>query len=726
MITFNEQTKTFYLETEKTSYVMRVLENGTLYHSYYGKKIAQDDMTFYSLLRTPNFAAALQVGRRTFSYDVLSQEYPTKGRGDHRAPAVLIENEQGRTVNELKYKSHRIIDGKKEFGILPQLNCSDDSCKTLEITLTDAVNGFDAVLSYSVFHKENVIARRTEIVNTSGKTLKIRKASSFCFDIDDKDFEMVTLEGAWARERHIERYPLHHGTSSVESRRGASSHQLNPFVALVRKNTDEDCGEVYAASLVYSGDFKMQAEVDHYGRTRFEGGINPETFTWKLLAGESFVTPEALLVYSAEGLNGMSKAFHRVCRGYLGKCSENIKHPIVINSWEAMYFDISDEKFYKFIEGCKGLGIDTVVMDDGWFGHRTDDKSSLGDWFVDKSRFPDGLTNIINCCKENGMKFGIWFEPEMISPDSELYRAHPDWCIHADGFAPVTARSQLVLDLSRKEICDAIYEQLAAVLSENDISYVKWDMNRHITDNGSNSLGADRQGEHAHRYILGVYYLMDKITKAFPNVFFEGCSGGGGRFDFGMLYYMPQIWTSDDSDAVERLKIQYGTSLVYPQSAIVAHVSDCPNHQTGRTTPFETRGNVAQLFSLGYEFDAGKLSDDERNAIAEQISKHRELESLVETGDFYRLISPFEGNTCAWELVSDDQNTAYAVFVRVLSVPEYQPQYLRLRGLDENKTYRVEPLGVTAKGSTLMNAGIPVFIGNSKDFASLIFDIKAV
>ena len=726
MIHYNTENKTFYLETEKTSYVMRVLENGYLYHCYYGQKIAQDDMTYHNLFKDLDYASVFKVEGKIASLDSLPQECATRGRGDYRAPAVRIENEFGQSVNELTYKTHTITKGKPKFSQMPQLDASEGECDTLEIVMEDTVGGFEVSLFYSVFTKENVIARRSVIRNYSDKTLKIVNAASICLDIEAKDFEMISLEGAWGRERHIERLPLRHGTTSVESRRGTSSHQLNPFAALVAKNTDEDYGEVYATSLIYSADFKISFEKDHYGNTRLLAGLNPETFSWQLHAGESFVTPEALLVYSKEGLGGMSRAFHEVCRNYLGKSADkSIKHPIVINNWEAMYFDITEEKLFKFISDCKGLGIDTMVLDDGWFGHRTNDDSSLGDWYVNPERFPEGLHNVIRCCKEHGMKFGIWFEPEMISKDSDLYKAHPDWCIQVKGYDKVEGRNQLVLDMSRREVCDAMYDQVAAILRKYDISYVKWDMNRNISDNGSEALSAECQGEQSHRYMLGVYYLMDRLVKDFPNVFFEGCSGGGGRFDFGILYYMPQIWTSDDSDAMERLKIQYGTSLVYPTSAMVAHVSACPNHQTGRITPFKTRGDVAQICNFGYELNVGMLSAKEKDIIKEQTAKHREIEELVMEGDFYRIHSPFEGNTCAWQLVSKDKKKSYAVFTRVKAVPNYKPEYLCFKGLDKELTYEVKQLGIFVKGSTLMHAGIPILIG-ADDYKTLTFDIESI
>lgn len=726
MIWYCEKNQEFFLETEKTSYVLKILTNGCLYHKYYGAKIDRDDMSYYHLSRGFDYASTFEIEGKMFSMDALPQECSTKGRGDYRFPAILVENEYGQSVNELTYKTHAITRGKPSFPEMPQLDAGEEHCDTLEVVMEDVVSGFEVSLFYSVFEKENIIARRSVVRNVSDKKLKILNAASVCLDVESRDFELVTLEGAWARERHIERYPIHHGMATIESRRGTSSHQLNPFAAMVTKNTDEDHGEVYATALVYSGDFKISAEKDHYGNVRFMAGLNPETFSWNLNAGDSFVTPEALLTYSTEGLGEMSRAFHEVCRGYLGKSADKtVKHPVVINNWEAMYFDITEEKLFQFIQDCKGLGIDTMVLDDGWFGHRVADNSSLGDWYVNPNRFPEGLHNVVRCCKENGMKFGIWFEPEMISVDSDLYKKHPEWRIHAEGYQNVEARNQLVLDMSRQEVCDAMYDQVAAILTEYDISYVKWDMNRNLTDNGSSALAPECQGEHSHRFMLGVYYLMDRLVKDFPHVFFEGCSGGGGRFDFGILYYMPQIWTSDDSDAMERLKIQYGTSMVYPTSSMVAHVSACPNHQTGRTASFKTRGDVAQICNFGYELNVGSLSEEEKAMIKEQTDKHQEIEKMVMEGDLYRLRSPFEGNTCAWQLVSKDKKRSFVMYARVNAVPNDKPEYLKFKGLDPNQKYRVEQLNAVASGRTLMNAGVPVLIGKD-DFKTMTFDILAI
>ncbi len=724
MIVYDRNTGSFYLETRRSSYVMRVLDDGTLTHCYYGAAIPREDLSFLTPVQNLNFSPRIRVDGRSVSPEAVAHECPTFGRGDFRTPALQVEGADGTRVNELTYVSHRIADGAAVIPGLPAADRGGETAQTLEITLADRAAGFEATLVYTVFPEEDVIARHTVLHSTADVPLTVLRLPCASLDFPDGDFDMISLQGAWARERHVERYPLHHGISEISSRRGASSHQLNPFAALVGRHTDEDRGEAYGMALVYSGDFRILAEVDQMGGVRFTGGMNPETFGWVLEPGQTLASPQAWLTYSAEGLNRMSQNFHAACRRHLGKCAEpNLHHPILINSWEAMYFDFDEEKMLRFIRDCAGLGLDTVVMDDGWFGHRDTDNSSLGDWTIYRKKLPGGLTRIIDECRKNGMHFGIWFEPEMISRDSDLYRAHPDWCVHTPDRPCIEARQQLVLDMSRPEVVDEIYRQMAAILDEYDISYVKWDMNRHITDNGSARL-AGRQGEFAHRYLLGVYDLMDRLTKAYPRVFFEGCSGGGGRFDFGILYYMPQIWTSDDSDAAERLKIQYGTSFAYPPSAMVAHVSACPNHQTGRTTPFATRGHVAQMCSFGYEFDVGKLTAEEKAQIRDQIVRHRAMEDLVDRGTFYRLRSPFETDFCAWELVAEDRKRAWAMFAFRAVSPHPAVQYLRLRGLDPDTRYTVVQLGITACGSVLMNAGIPVS-QPFEDYAALAFDLIA-
>lgn len=724
MITFSQETRTFYLETCCTSYVIRILQDGTVAHSYYGAKIPQEDLSYYNLFRPINFSARMSQSPEGISPESLLMEYPTFGQGDYRLPAVVVQGADGTDVNQLRYVSHRIHSGKPLMDGMPQLDVSTDQAQTLELLLRDPVTGYEVSLYYTPIDTCDVIARRTVIRSIAEVPIRIRSACSASFDIETSDFDMITLQGSWARERHVERTPLRHGISAVGSRRGASSHQLNPFAALAEKSATEDSGRVFGISLIYSGDFKLSVEVDHFDMTRVQIGLNPETFCWQLAPGETFQTPEALLTFSGEGLNGMSRNFHRVCREHLGRCAApSLHHPIVINSWEAMYFDFDEDKMIRFIKDCAGLGIDTVVMDDGWFGHRDDDRSSLGDWFIHEKKLPNGLQGIIDACHSSGMQFGIWFEPEMISRDSRLFEQHPDWCIHVPGREPVESRSQLILDMSRPEVVDCIFRQMSEILDRYDISYIKWDMNRHMTDNGSAALHPERQGEVAHRYILGLYNLISRLETKYPEVFFEGCSGGGGRFDFGMLYYMPQIWTSDDTDAVERMKIQYGTSYVYPPSAMVAHVSACPNHQTGRTTPFQTRGEVAQCCSFGYEFDVGKLSDDEKNAIRQQIQTHRRLEALIDHGTFYRLRSPFQTDCCAWQLVSPEQDRSYVMLAWKTGAPHPKPQYLRLQGLDPKARYHIPQLNLCRSGETLMQVGLAVTMPENVDHASLTFDL---
>lgn len=725
MIKFSAESNTFFLGTESSSYIIKILDNGLLCHKYYGAAVACDNFDYLNLFKKHEYMPDTVLNGVSVAKDSAPQEYPAFGRGDFRSPAICVEDSCGRRVNELLYKSHEIFRGVPSIPGLPYFDRNAENAETLKIVLADSVTGFEAALFYSVFEAEDAVTRHTVITNVSDRPLKLCSAESLSIDFESKNFELLTLHGAWARERHISRRPLDYGTTSVESRRGSSGHQHNPFAALLSPGADEENGEVYGFALVYSGNFRISAEVDQFASTRLQIGINPHGFTYLLPPGESFATPQAISVYSKNGLGGMSRRFHDMCRGHLGvSADKSIKHPIIINSWEAMYFDITEERIERLINSCKGLGIDTFVLDDGWFGCRESDNSSLGDWYTDETKFPNGLHGIIDICKRNGMKFGIWFEPEMISENSRLYREHPDWCIHSPGRAPVESRNQLVLDMARSEVVDCIYNQISAMLSKYDISYVKWDMNRNITDNGSASLPAEAQGEHTHRYILGVYSLMKRLTENYPGVLFEGCAGGGGRFDFGILYYMPQIWTSDDTDAIERLKIQYGTSLVYPPASMTAHVSACPNHQTGRITPFKTRGDIAQICNFGYEFDTSKLSSSELAQISEQIRLHKKTEPLIYDGSFYRIISPFESDYCCWELVSADRKQALAVFAVQRATPNTGGQYIRLKGLDPDAVYTVSPNMLRLHGSTLMNAGLPI-AEDLTDYSTVIFELNA-
>lgn len=717
MIYYNESAKTFFLNTENSSYIIKILDNGMPCHWHYGASVEIEELDTLNLFCHKEYTQSENTNQWTISRDAAPSEYPEFGSGDFRAPALLTENKFGQTTCKLCYKSHNIIKGKPSLKGLPSFDSNTENVSTLEILLEDTVTGFEISLFYSVFEKEDAITRSAIIRNTTEKELKIKSVQSLSVDFQYEKFELITLNGAWARERHINRRALSPGAFSIESRRGASGHQHNPFAALVSPSTTEDQGEAYGFALVYSGNFKALAEVDQFGSTRFQIGINPHNFSYTLSAGEEFFTPEAVCVYSNKGLNGMSHCFHNMCRNHLGKCTDkSIKRPLLINSWEAMYFQMSEEIIEEFVRNCKGLGIDTFVLDDGWFGHRDSDNSSLGDWFIDKRKFPNGFDRIIKACKENGLNFGLWLEPEMISRDSELFRAHPDWCIHVENKEPTECRNQLVLDLSRPEVVEYTYKQVADILSRYDISYVKWDMNRNITDVGSTEL--------SHRYILGVYELMRRLITDFSNVLFEGCAGGGGRFDFGILYYMPQIWTSDDTDAMERLKIQYGTSLVYPTSAMTAHVSACPNHQTNRTTPFKTRGDVAQICNFGYELDVAKLTDSEKAEIKTQIAQHRQIEDMIYEGDFYRIYSPFENDYCSWQIVSSDKRHAFLVFAAQKVTPHSTGVFVKLKGLDPQKEYNVKPLGTKFHGKTLMNLGLP--ITKLSDFSTVTYEIIEV
>jgi alpha-galactosidase len=665
------------------------------------------------------FAPRPDPARPLFSLDNLPREYPAFGNSDFRSPAFQVLHEDGSTISDLSYRSFRIIPGKPPLEGLPSTYAEPgDGVETLELELFDELDGLEIRLSYSVFPGYDAITRSARLRNLGDRPLRILRALSAGVDLPGSDYEMLQLSGDWARERGIVRRRLEQGTQSIESRRGASSHQQNPFIALLGPGAGEDSGEVLAMSLVYSGNFLAQAEVDKMGGTRLAVGINPFEFSWLLEPGESFQTPEAVLVRSSEGLGGMSARFHglyrsRLCRGK----HRDAERPILVNNWEATYFDFDARKIVALGKEAKGLGIELLVLDDGWFGRRDDDRSSLGDWTVDSRKLPAGLDDLARRVREEGLKFGLWFEPEMVSPDSELYRAHPDWCLHVPSRPRSVGRNQLVLDLGRPEVRAYVVEAVASVLNSAPISYVKWDMNRHMTEVGSAALPSERQKESHHRYILGLYAVMDELTSAFPDVLFEGCSGGGGRFDPGILAYMPQIWTSDNTDAVSRLKIQYGTSLVYPPVAMTAHVSAVPNHQVGRTTPLEFRGDVAMSGNLGYELDPGALGPDEKAEIARQVGFYKRIRKLVQFGDFFRILSPFEGNDTAWIFVSPDRSEAWAAYFRPQAEPNAPLPIFRLKGLDPDADYRVSPCAGASSpsgiygGDELMNAGIRLDLG---------------
>ena len=701
---------TFYLHTKNTTYCMKVSEDRLLVHSYYGASIPTEDLSAYTggFQRSVCFAA--HSDGILMSMDELPQEYGCFGRGDNRMPAIKIENDDGRTVSELRYCSHRIGRGVSPLPEpMPQLTAADSEAMTLIVSMEDVVSGLTVELHYTVFEETDIIARHTVVLNSTDKTVYIQELDSAAVDFPAQKYELITLYGAWGRERWIERYPLHHGIAGVGSTLGATGHAQAPFAALVYPDTTESAGEVYGFSLLYSGDFRVRAQIGQFHTTRVSLGINAENFTWELQPGAAFCTPQAVMTYSGEGLNGMSAHFHRMCRSHLGACAvPERKRPVVLNLWEAMYFDSDEKKILHAIRQCRNTGIDVVVLDDGWYAHRRGENGSLGDWYISPDKFPDGLCRVSQACRESGVRLGLWIEPEMVNRDSALYRAHPDWCISLPHIEPLESRCELVLDYGRQEVVDGVYQMLHTLLSENDIAYVKWDMNRNISDNGSVFLSRRRQGEQNHRYILGVYGLMARLTAAFPHIFFEGCAGGGGRFDFGILYYFPQIWTSDDTDAYERTRVQYGTSLVFPPETMSAHVTICPNHQTGRTTAFAAREAVATLFSFGYELDLGKLPAEELQQIPMQICRHRRLEEKLADGCFYRISSPFEGNEAAWQVVSTDRKFSAVMYMTALNVPNAHVHRLRLQGLEPETEYTVQPSGVRSTGAALMHIGLPL------------------
>jgi alpha-galactosidase len=726
-ISFSGERGCFHLRARDTSYVIGLEKGRYLCSRYWGPAIREwrDSAPLASVERpfTPNPDPEDPL----LSLDTLPQEYPAFGNTDFRSPAYQVRQADGSTVTDLAYRSHRIIQGKPELEGLPSTYAElEGEAETLELSLFDELIGLEAVLSYTVFRDYDAIARSVRFRNLGKEPLSLARAMSASVDLPSSDYEMLHLAGDWARERGIVRRRLAPGMQAVESRRGASSHQHNPFIALLSPGAGEDSGRVFAMSLVYSGNFLAQAEVDRLGSTRLSMGINPFEFSWLLEPGQSFQSPEVVLVHSSAGLGGMSAAYHelyrkRLCRGPW----RDRERPILVNNWEATYFDFDADKILALADEAKAAGLELCVLDDGWFGRRDNDRSSLGDWKVDERKLPLGMGDLASRVAAKGLGFGLWFEPEMVSPKSELYALHPDWCLHVPGRPRSEGRHQLVLDLCRPEVRDYIVEAVSSILRSAPVSYVKWDMNRHMTEAGSASLPPERQKECCHRYILGVYEVMARVTGAFPEVLFESCSGGGGRFDPGILAYMPQAWTSDNTDAVSRLAIQYGTSLVYPPVTMGSHVTAVPNHQVHRITPLEFRGDVAMSGNLGYELDLGKLSPAEKEGVARQAASYKEIRRLVQFGDFHRILSPFDGPRTAWIFVSKDRGEAWAAYYWTFAEPNAPFPELRLKGLDPSAEYRVEGSGATYGGDELMSVGLRPLLGPG-DFQSCSWHLKRV
>lgn len=722
-IQYNESKKIFHIQGKSVSYIFKADKYNNLIHLYYGKKIRNINDNVINTNKAKSWSIIPNEEDDQYALDSALLEYPTFGHVDLRSGALSIEQENGSRILNLKYDSHKIIKGKKGIEGLPATYADEDEAETLEIALIDEVTNLLVVLNYTVFNDRNVITKSVQIINKGYQTLKVLNAQSCCVDYRNSDYELLQLSGAWARERQIVKRQLVQGIQSIGSARGTSSHVHNPFMALMSPDTTEENGEVFGFNLVYSGNFLGEVSVSEHNRTRVLMGINPMNFSWQLKPEERFQTPEVVMVYSNEGLGGMSSEYHSLYRENLMRGTWKEKQrPIVINNWEATYFDFTRESLEDIVKKASEIGVELFVLDDGWFGKRDDDTCSLGDWYVNTDKIEGGLEKLAKNVNNMDMDFGLWFEPEMISPDSDLYRNHSDWCLHVENRERVTCRYQLVLNLSKKEVCDYIIESVSKVLSSAPIKYVKWDMNRYLTDVMSMDLPRDRQMETSHRYMLGLYYIMEEIVTRHKDILFEGCSGGGGRFDPGILYYMPQIWTSDDSDAIERLKIQYSTSLVYPPVSMGSHVSSTPNHQVGRTTPLNTRGNVAMSGNFGYELDLTKYNDKQISEIKEQIDFYKENRQLIQYGDYYRLNNPFEENNGAWIFVSKDKTEVILFYTTILAEPNPVDQQVRCRGLNEEFNYKIDGLEGIFGGDELMNLGLT--LPELKDFESVRFRIR--
>lgn len=699
-ITFNETTRIFTLTTAHTTYQMQADAQGYLLHLYYGARTAgeMDYLLNYGdrgFSGNPNSAGS----DRTYSLDALPQEYPSLGTGDFRNYALNIENADGSQCCNPVYITHEIAAGKYTLKGLPFVRAEENEAETLKIILEDPVTKVELHLLYGVLEKEDIITRSVIIKNAGKAPVTVKKAQSACLDFLHGDYDLIKFYGRHAMERNMERMPVSHESTRIGSRRGTSSHQYNPGVILAGKNTNEDSGSCYGMLFVYSGNFLVEAEKDQYDQTRIQMGLTDELFAYPLEAGAEFIAPEVILSYTNKGLSRLSQQYHHCIMNHI--CQGKYVHanrPVLINSWEAAYFDFTGDTIVELAKEAKALGIDMVVMDDGWFGKRNDDNSSLGDWYVNEEKLGGTLTKLIERVNAEGVKFGIWIEPEMVSEDSDLYREHPEWAITIPGRKPVRSRNQLVLDFSRKEVRDEIFKRICAVLDQGNVEYIKWDMNRSLADIYAPNVTYD--------YVLGVYDFLEKLTNRYPDILIEGCSGGGGRFDAGMLYYTPQIWCSDNTDAINRTRIQYGTSFFYPVATMGSHVSAVPNHQTGRVTSMHTRGVAAMSGTFGYELNPALLNAKEKAEIRAQLAQYREYQELIREGDYYRLSNPFQDNFAAWMVVSDDRSKALVSVIRLTAEANPPAAYVTLKGMEEDAFYREKTTGKVYPGAALMEAGI--------------------
>ena len=719
----DEASKAFWLNGKGVTYAFFINQYGYAEHLYYGATVGLDDLTYTRAGgMTSTSATPPGTDDRTAlnTYQMFAPELAFFGTGDYREPAVQVQNAPGDRLSELLYDHYEILPAKPAIAGMPSMTGGE----TLAVWLRDPVTNFGATLYYTVYDDADVIARHVVYRNGGTEPVTLRRAYSFSFGLPGGDYEMLSLYGGWARERQPERVKLHHGVTSIDSKRTASSHTLNPFIAVMAPDATETAGEVYGFSLVYSSSYVLKAEVAASGETVVTGGINDFDFGWQLGAGEEFAAPEVIIAYSAAGLGGMSRAYHDAFRDHLiNPRYAHAQRPLLINNWEGTYFSFDNAKLMAIVDAVEGTGIDTFVLDDGWFGVRNDDTSGLGDWVVNTDKMQGGLRPVIDHVHAKGMKFGLWFEPEMVNENSDLFRAHPDYAIQVPGRGHCYSRHQLMLDLTRADVRDEIVRAVNRVLDENPIDYVKWDYNRNVTESFSIGRSAAQQTEFAHRYALGLYDLCERIVEAHPNIFFEGCSGGGGRFDPAMLHYFPQIWTSDDTDAEERTHIQYSTSIVYPLSAMSCHVSVCPNHQTGRTTPMATRAAIAQLGATGYELDTTAFSAEDIAAVQEQTAEYRHNAQLILDGDLYRIDDPYRTNFFTEAIVAKDKRRAVMVSYRRMGRPNAEAKRVRMQGLDPAKRYCVPELGRTLLGATLMQVGVPMnYPGGDFGAVTLHFD----
>ena len=708
-ILYDKDKQLFTIHTKNSSYQMKVDSFGYLLHLYYGRR-TEGNMEYLLTYADRGFSGnPYTAGKnRTYSLDALPQEYPSFGTGDYRSPALMIRNGDGSFCCNLTYAGHVIEHGKYRLKGLPAVYEEDpDKAQTLRIYLKDQVSKITVELIYGVLPESDIITRSAIIHNDSSESVTLEKVQTACLDFLSGDFDLICFYGRHAMERNVERSPIRHAGQVIGSRRGTSSHQYNPMMIITDHETTEDAGSCYAMSFVYSGGFKGEAQKDQYEQTRVQIGLMDEMFSYPLQPGQEFVAPEVILTYSGSGLATLSHQLHRCIRDHI--CRGPYKdgnRPVLLNSWEACYFDFDGKGIYQLARQAADIGLELLVLDDGWFGKRDDDYSGLGDWHVNEEKLGESLSHLAGRVTGLGLRFGIWFEPEAVNEDSDLYRKHPDWALKIPGRDPVRARYQLVLDFSRKEVTDHIFKALCHILDQGDITYVKWDMNRSLSD--VYSLETDDQGRVLYDYMLGLYDFLERLLERYPNLLLEGCSGGGGRFDAGMLYYSPQIWCSDNTDAIDRLRIQYGTSFGYPASTVGSHVSAVPNHQTGRVTPLKTRAAVAMAGTFGYELDPNHMSQEEKEIVRKQIREYKKYASLIHNGRYYRLTDPFTSPAAAWAFVAEDGSEVLLEAVCQEVHGNMTTNYIRLKGLVPGCFYRDQESGQVYPGDALMETGMPL------------------